>query len=170
MNGAKSLLAIGCRYGYTLVDMALRMPAGAKIVAVDLPDQEGWNDQEAVKHLEKNVDYLKSEGFDAHLIIGDSHKQETWEKVAPLVPMGTFDIVFIDGDHTYEGVNQDWKDYGQLGKVVLFHDIREPKPPEWMGMGVWKLWNEVKKLGGCEEFLAPGSKMGIGKFVRFRNI
>ena len=160
VKGAKSVLEIGSRFGYTLVDLAHVMDGKGTVVSVDLPDAEGWNDDlsaQAIKHLRANVEQIKREGYDAHLFEGDSKDPEIIEKVKAL---GPFDVVFIDGDHTYEGVKADWLSYGHLGKMVIFHDIRKPEPPEWMGMGVYKLWDE---LNGTDKFIAPGSKMGIGR-------
>lgn len=158
-KGANSILEIGSRFGFTLVDLAHGM-SGNRIVSVDLPEAEGWHFLGAEESLRKNVDQLKSEGYDAHLFIGDSKDKDIIQSVESL---GPFDVVFIDGDHTYEGVKADWESYGHLGKMVVFHDIRPPKPPEWMGLGVWRLWNELKG----ESFIANGSKMGIGRVGRF---
>lgn len=145
------------------------MPVGSRIVAVDLPDAEGWNDEisaQAIFHLRANILKLQDAGYDAHLIEGDSHSETVIEGAKNL---GPYEVVFIDGDHSYEGVSQDWRNYGGMGKKILFHDIREPRPPEWMGLGVWKLWREIKAFSQIKkhlsiaEFLADGSKMGIGK-------
>lgn len=166
--GASSILEIGSRYGYTLVDIAHEMVPGAKVVSVDLPDQEGWNDPDAIFQLRANVARLVSEGYSAALIEGDSRSADVVARVKALAP---FDVVFIDGDHTYEGVKQDWQNYGDLAPTVIFHDIRKPKPPEWMGLGVWQLWAEIRSFAHksdtvTEEFLADGSKMGIGRVIR----
>lgn len=56
-------------------------------------------------------------------IIGDSHTDEVWEKVAELGLM--FDFVLIDGDHTTEGILQDVervKPFLTVGALVMFHD------------------------------------------------
>ena len=164
IRGARSLLEIGSRFGYPLVDFAHALAGKGRVVSVDLPDAEGWNDElskHAIIHLRKNIQALKEEGYDAHLIEADSHLAETVEKVRAL---GPYDVVFIDGDHSYEGVLQDWTNYGEMGKKIIFHDIRKPEPPEDPGVEVWKLWSKIKSFSPpVEEFLAPGSKMGIGK-------
>jgi len=163
VSGKSSILEIGSRYGYTLVDIAHRLVPGAKILSVDLPDQEGWNDSQAICHLRQNIQRLQNEGYAASLIEGDSHARDVIDEVHSC---GPFDVVFIDGDHTYDGVLRDWENYGHLGGVVIFHDIREPQLGEWMGLGVWRLWEELRATHPSEEFLAPGSKMGIGKICK----
>lgn len=167
MTGAGSLLEIGSRFGYPLVEMAHVLKPGAKVVSVDLPDAEGWNPPlDTLPHLRQNIQRLKAEGYDASLLIGDSHSEDMVKSVALL---GPYDVVFIDGDHSYQGVKLDWQYYGSMGKTVIFHDIRKPQPPENMSLEVWKFWdelkawNQVKVNRPIEEFLAPGSKMGIGK-------
>lgn len=159
LRGVDSILEIGSRYGENLKFMANQM-SGKRLVSVDLPDAEGWNDSECEKRLKGSVNDLKKAGFDVTLILGDSHQQDTFNKVAEHAP---FDAVFIDGDHTYEGVKQDWLMYGPLGKQVIFHDI---KPGNKLGVSVF--WDElnVADFEFMEDFIAKDSKMGIGRVVR----
>jgi len=59
----------------------------------------------------------------SHIIIGDSHKAETLNEVNKLSEM--FDMLFIDGDHTYDGIKRDWELYHKLvntGGIIAFHD------------------------------------------------
>ena len=55
-------------------------------------------------------------------IIGDSHAQETRDMVAK---RGPYDFLFIDGDHSTDGVRLDYEMYSPLvrvGGLVGFHD------------------------------------------------
>jgi predicted O-methyltransferase YrrM len=155
VKDADSILEIGCRYGANLRAMAHAM-RGKKIVGVDLPDAEGWNGESPFEELKRSVQILVDEGFDAHLIVGDSHSADTLKRAASFAP---FDVVFIDGDHSYKGAKMDWEMYGPLGKTVIFHDISK----QGSSTQVYKLWDELKKTHHCEEFIAKKSLMGIGK-------
>lgn len=46
-------------------------------------------------------------------------------------------MVFIDGDHSFEGVKQDFEDFGSMAdKYILLDDIRNRG-------GVEKFWTEI---------------------------
>jgi hypothetical protein len=93
---------------------------------------------------------LESIGID----IQDRHLTEDIKKYINL-HVGTsedfkgkhFDFVFIDGDHSYEGVKTDYQNLGQYANIVMFHDINDSTCP-----GVVKFWNEVKEGKKYKEF------------------
>jgi hypothetical protein len=58
-----------------------------------------------------------------------------------------FDLVFIDGDHSYEGIKTDYENLGQYAKIVMFHDVNDSTCP-----GVVKFWNEIKEGKEFKEF------------------
>lgn len=168
VRDAKSILEIGSRYGENLRFLAASMK-GNKLVSVDLPDQEGHDDNDALINLVHACDWLENGptgigngGYDVTLIVGDSHNLETLSEVEIHAP---FDVVFIDGDHSYEGVKQDWEMYGHMGKQVIFHDIN----PE-SGLGVSKLWKELVSnhnvLYQIQEFTGDRSPMGVGRIIK----
>lgn len=69
-----------------------------------------------------------------------------------------YDFIFIDGDHSYEGVSKDYKNALKClstGGEIAFHDIASEQCP-----GVVQLWNEIKN-DNCVEFI-HSNKCGIG--------
>lgn len=152
---ARSILEIGSRYGHTL-DLMCRTTITKRAVAVDLPGVFPWG-EDSESELKKAVSGLRDDGYEVHLFIGDSTDLDIVDSVKSL---GPFDLVFIDGDHRYQGVRTDFENYGHLGKTVVFHDIVQPKPDERQELEVWKFWRELK--GNKEEFIGVNSKMGLG--------
>lgn len=51
-----------------------------------------------------------------------------------------FDLIFIDGDHSYHGVKQDYEVCKNSGKIFVFHDIVNDVCP-----GVVQFWKELKQ-------------------------
>ena len=50
-----------------------------------------------------------------------------------------FDLIFIDGDHSYNGVKRDYEISKNSGKIFVFHDILSDAVPD-----VVRFWNELK--------------------------
>lgn len=77
-----------------------------------------------------------------------------------LVPR-SFDIVFIDGDHTTPGVNADWDLYSPLAAMVAIHDIVpwDPTPDDiaagYGERGVQELWRRIQATHTTLEFSDP---------------
>jgi len=168
-EGKTSILEIGSRYGLTLLDMAHRSKA-KRIVSVDLPGAGEWGNAGSEEMLRATIKQLQQEGYDATLLLGASQDPEI---IASVKALGPFDLIFIDGDHRYEGVKADWLNYGPMGKTIVFHDIIEPKPGENQNLQVWRLWRELNDsyyvidegdTWPFSEFIGQGSKMGIGRY------
>src|SRR5215210_7598791 len=67
-----------------------------------------------------------------HLLRANSHSAGTAGQLQKLLGGRTIDFLFIDGDHTYAGVKQDFELYGRLlskDGLVALHDIA-PRPDE----------------------------------------
>jgi Methyltransferase domain len=156
LTTCKSYLEIGVCFGQTTKLLARSFIPGARIRLIDLGEiEDGRNGKLDLKpHLNKVVGELRRKGFDVELKIGDSSDPEVveWARSS-----GPYDGIFIDGDHTYAGVLADWVNYGDMGKLIFFHDIIS------FEHGVTKFWNEIKELTkkthATTEFSRP---MGIG--------
>lgn len=145
---ARSILEIGSRDGATLKGLAATAWPGARINSIDI----GVCFTDGL--LQATIVNLCYQGFDAELFVGDSHTSEalTWAK-----QRAPYDFIFIDGDHSYAGVKQDWEWYGPLGKSVAFHDINND-----VDGNVMQLWAEIKAAGHKTLERICGEICGIG--------
>lgn len=100
-----------------------------------------------------------------HLLRLDSHRSATRDRLKAILPPEGIDFLFIDADHTYEGVKADFEMYSPLvrrGGLVAFHDICI-SPPE-IRCEVDKLWREIKTRYKTWEYVENPNqgRYGIG--------
>lgn len=160
--GARSYLEVGCLYGDTLHFIGKQMPRGSKIVAVDMPGSAGRRFRHTDRFLQRAAAHLRLVyGHDVKVIIGNSHDKDV---IAEAASCGPFDAVFIDGDHSVDGVRQDWENYGPLGSIVAFHDIRRVSGKSQDG--VRALYNRLSKTHRHETLSVGDTRGGIGVIWR----
>ena len=105
--------------------------------------------------------------FETNLYLFQGYSQQD-EIVDAASFHGPYDFLFIDGDHTYESVRQDWDNYSPMvreGGFIALHDIL-PRH----GYGVSYLWEQITALEGtrymtiCQNEVMPGNegRCGIG--------
>ena len=97
-----------------------------------------------------------------HLVRGDSHAASTLARVRSLLNE-PIDFLFIDGDHTYEGVRADFQTYAPLvcaGGMIALHDIVDGRP-DIVG-GVPRFWREIRRRYETEELVADRNRDGYG--------
>lgn len=102
-------------------------------------------------------------------IIGNSHNRRTFKQLLCALKHRTINLLFIDGDHSYQGVKADLKMYGMLTfHLIAVHDIHcKNKDVE-----VSRLWQELKLKTRLilVEIFNPEDKtfedMGIGVIVK----
>ena len=97
------------------------------------------------------------------LLRANSHSPQTLAGVEAILQGQKLDFLFIDGDHSYDGVREDFKMYAPLlrsGGLLAFHDIARKTPPE----EVHKLWSEIRQDFKHTEFVhrTDSGAMGIG--------
>lgn len=69
---------------------------------------------------------LSAADHGATVIDGDSHHADTLLRLRGALGRRPIDVLFIDGDHTYDGVSKDFEWYAPLvgpNGIVAFHDI-----------------------------------------------
>ena len=161
-RGVRSLLEIGSFEGFSMRYLLESIPTLEKATVIDLPGGP-WGKEQAERTLRETVAGVQEAGFDVELLLGDSKDPDIF---AAAHERGPYDVVFIDGDHTYAGVKGDFELYSPDGRYIVFHDI--------VGEGCFnkrtgavvevpRFWREISESGKeSEEFVAEGSQMGIG--------
>src|SRR5262245_16859053 len=96
---------------------------------------------------------------------GDSHTTEEREKGGSYCD--TFDLIFIDGDHRYEGVKRDFENYRPLLSprgVMMFHDVDPDHVFKGAAGGdVWRFWAELDE--GSKTMLCCSRSSGRVEFL-----
>lgn len=135
--GVQSVLEIGTGYKGGL----------SRFLAQDM----GWDvttvDIDRYRHNFKGVTYITLGGFDDFIVEGKYR----------------FDLVFIDGDHSYESVKHDYTYWGECAtKVIAFHDILGQRDC----MGVRQFWLELsshpKTISNIHQVFDQKQSSGIG--------
>ena len=89
------------------------------------------------------------------VIWGDSHAQATKDRLRSslaLRGLTQVDFLYVDGDHSEAGVEQDYNMYKEFVRspgIIMFHDVlpypgRESDGEKGLGVGVYKFWNRFK--------------------------
>src|SRR5262249_23014674 len=148
----KRSLEIGTNYGGTLLLLCALSPLDAQIISVDLKAGPfgGGYPRRKIPLFRR----FPRTGQKLHLIQADSHSEKTKERVLRILGGEQLDYLFLDGDHTYSGVERDFEMYGPLvrgGGIVVFHDIVTYNPQT--KCEVAKFWSEIKKRFRYQEII-----------------
>lgn len=157
----KNIMEIGsCLGGTFYVLCKLSHPAGLKI-SVDYPFYKNQKEDMEAKNVHSK---MKTFSENVHIIVGDSHLDDTKNKVLATLNGEQLDFLFIDGDHTYEGVKKDYEMYAEFvkkGGYIGFHDINDTEIHRNLQCNVSKFWNELPAKRTLQ-FNSKSVSMGLG--------
>jgi len=139
-----TVIEIGTFNGGTLFLLAHVIADDATIISIDLPRGKfGGGYPECKVPL---IQSFKLPGQKMHLIRSDSHNPETLSNIMGLLGEKKIDLLFIDGDHSYEGVKRDFEMYRRFvspGGIIALHDVAAH--PVVRVCEVYKFWHELRE-------------------------
>jgi predicted O-methyltransferase YrrM len=154
----RRLLEIGTASGGTLFLFAAVVPTGGRLVSVD---------SEPFRYHPCNSTRLRfyrrfaRRNQTIRVLTANTHDIATVAKVKQELG-GQVDFLFIDGDHSYEGVSRDAELYLPLlrpGGIAAFHDIC-PDPVQATGVADW--WRGFSRSHAVEEIIEDRNQVGYG--------
>jgi cephalosporin hydroxylase len=155
----KTVVEIGTDRGGTLYVWTQALPTANRFISIDLPGGDFGGG-----YSEGRAQFYKSfTDKDLTCIRQNSHHEETKQQLKENLQDHSIDFLFIDADHTYEGVKQDHKMYKDLvsdNGIIAFHDIvpNDTAP----AIGVDTYWEELKENHTTKEIIADPDQGGGG--------
>jgi len=177
-----NILEIGTKFGGTFYiwNKLVQEHGAGMCISVDMSDggiHGGISDED----MDKRDQWFFERFKDCHFIRGDSHNSNTLYRVLDIVipdweniggeEIENLDFLFIDGDHSYDGVKRDFEMYSPLVKkngLIAFHDINDTQRHRDRNVYVGKFWSEVKDSPNYDaiEFNSNLDWAGIGLLVK----
>jgi predicted O-methyltransferase YrrM len=158
----ETVLEIGTGRGGTLFLLAQAARENALLVSIDAPGAVGFGARPEYASRARLYRSLGRRRQRVVFLAADSHLTETSSRVQQVLAGRLVDVLFVDGDHTLEGVASDFRMYAPLvrsGGLVAFHDI-VPGPAEIVG-GVPAFWQSVRAPDSIE-FVEDWDQGGYG--------
>lgn len=150
------VVEIGTATGGTLFLWCANAAPDATVISIDLPNGIHGGGYPYWKTFLYRGFANKKQAV--RLFRGDSHSLEMLTQLKAALAGRHIDFLFIDGDHTYNGVRKDFENYSPLvkpGGVVALHDVA--RHPAHFRCEVDAFWKELKtkydyrELIECEE-------------------
>ena len=132
-------------------------------VGIDLPNAN-FSNSTTKTYFELAVTKQRLEIYkpNTHIFFNNSHEKQTIDWVEKTLNGTKLDFLFIDGDHSTEGVIKDWVNWSKFvveGGIVVFHD--EPIETVRLGMEQSVRKSEFMEWASLEDrrwvaFVRPG--------------
>ena len=155
-DSPQRVLEIGTADGGTLYLLAWASSGRAQILSLDIRSFESWR-------LRLYRGFARR-GQHVEVFVKDSRLDDTRGAVQRFFGNEPLDLLFIDGDHQYEAIRDDFERYAALvrsGGLVALHDI-VPGPPD-RSAGVPQFWREVRSsLVDSREYVESWEQGGWG--------
>jgi cephalosporin hydroxylase len=147
------VIEIGSAHGGTYWAWCRLATPTAQLVSVDLPGNDEWDAR--VRSYPRPTQTQT-------LIRADSHAPQTVRSLEGL--KGSVDLLFLDGDHSYEGVRADFENYAPLvrpGGLIAFHDVESTNHP---ASQVDRLWTQLRDLYDAREIIDAADDEQTGRY------
>jgi predicted O-methyltransferase YrrM len=163
----KIIMEIGTAFGGMLFLFAQAAQENSLIISIDLPGGNfgagyPWWKIPLYKAFGRS-------GQKIFLLRADSHLSNTYRIIENILQGNKIDFLFIDGDHSYEGVKKDFEMYSKLVNsrgIIAFHDIISNTKNDYSDptINVDMFWKEIKDKFKYQEFVENynQNKAGIG--------
>jgi len=157
----KVIVEIGTAKGGTLYLWTRISTPGSLVVSIDKPGETGSVGRTTLSLYRR---FGRERGIQVCTIAGDSHSRKTHNRLQRILGDRKVDFLFIDGDHSYEGVKADfygYQPYMAPHGMVALHDIaiatRDPQ------IQVGRFWSQIQDRKTIQSLISrPGESPGIG--------
>ena len=165
-NRPSVVMEIGTKKGGTFYVWSRFLQSVSKMISLDLPGGRFGGG-----YSKNHISFFNhfSSDKEMHFIRENSHLESTKREVLKVLGSDQIDFLFVDGDHTYEGIKKDFEMYEPLvaeGGIIAFHDIC-PHPPE-TDCEVNRFWDEIKEEHEYKEIVEDWDQgwAGIGLLLK----
>jgi cephalosporin hydroxylase len=166
----ETLCEIGAAGGGTTFLLAQAAAGNATVITLDLAFTEARR---------AAVSRFGLKGQRLFCLQQDSHDPQTVRLIRDCLDGRSLDVLYLDGDHSYEGIKADFQLYSPLvraGGLVVFHDIVPDfktrygiETASYVG-GVPQFWQEIKAAHSqTEEIVEDYEQDGYGIGIMYWN-